>query len=1313
MQQLAFKEPVSVTWVTNILDPVATRKTMAIDAGATLGVALQKFVPLAPAGFEVTACLNGELLPIARHDILLLPGDNLVMAARPQGGGGGGSNPLAMVAMIAVIVVATIVTYGAAGVAAGSAWGAGSFATVGGFGLSAAGAAFAAVAGATVMGVGGYLVSTAFKNKLPDYGGGGQDALGSSPSYSWQTQPNPLAEGSTLPVLYGRFMITPPLVARHVDSSGKQQHLNLLYALAGHRIDAVEEVIINDQPYTAYKNTVLDVRLGDPDQAVVPYFGDLKEEVNIQAKLSTDWTTREFPGTLQGFAVGLGYRLYYANDKGGMNWVSANIMMQYRKKGTTAWTVHYNIVREMHWFERDDGYWSYGYWSSSNSDYGSSRYWRELVRGHSNKGTMPPVPDKYNNRWNYRYAWRWVAKIVKYQAPVDVPYDYFTISGNDPNMLRHVTRIDNVSEGQYEVRVRLRSALNEGSRYGSDVIWDFCHLIQYDDFTYPCTALGGIRALATDQISSGQPIVKFLARRDKVWIFNADARRYEEKSARNPAWACYDALHNGAPGHPDPACYGLAVAHTKIVYADFFDWAQWCDKKGHTVDLYIESPLNGKAGLDMLGLMGRGSVIQIGSRFTCTVDKPRELPRQTFLVGMGNIASQTFTKEWLPMQDRANVVELTYFDEEAQYQRQTVEIYQDGFDTSNRNIIKTQRTLYGCSTRQAALTFGRGLMLRNRYLTYMPSFETGVESIHCLPGDAVDLAIDSLQGGASGRVADADEGSITLDCLVPLYPGVQYALELQHIEDDLREYAYIVGVPQETETDVLTLLKPLSRVPAPGTKYAFGEVGRTKQTFTILDMKTASDQRKRLQLLEYVPEVYNDEFYQPDDEDWGTLPFVRNLRITEIWAPGGPDGSGKSVIGLTWRGNALYWNIWVREKDSGQNWNKVAQVTTPEYRIERGLVVGRTYQVSVSIGVAENGVQASITLRGKIAPPNDVQGFRAFVHGDEIRMTWEHIPDADLWAYEIRMGKTWDTGLTVLNGVTENTAAWGPPMDGTYRLWIKAIDESGLYSVNPAEALVTIDISGVLNVVWQREELPEGIPASTLELLAVTDNGKRLAWIPSLTDRDFPPETTDLHIGYYCGDTAPGVYTSQVYDLGTVTPFDIRLMADFTAIVPAATDLTYPSRTDMDYPADTDLSVSSLSVYRAEYCVSDDNETWSDWVVWTSSHEISGRYFQYRFTTVLDSVGVRFDFTRLSGLADVPDQETVFKASIEAEGTRFTIEEIGLRPMLMGFHVGVTILGSAALYPAVEEEAQAFTVRCFDALGNPHAANTSIEVRGF
>ncbi len=1302
-------KPVSVTWVSNIFDPVASRRTVAAPAGKTIGMALLEFMPLAPPGFEVVAVLNGELLPVARHDLLLLPGDNLVMAARPQGGGGGGSNPLATVAMIAVMVAASVMTYGVSSLVTTGAWGWGMGMAAG---ASAAGMVAGAVAGAAVIGVGGYLVNSTFKPNQPDFGLGGQEALGASPSYSWQAQANPTAEGTTLPVLYGRFMVTPPMMARYVESAGKTQYLNMQYALAGHQIDAVEAVKINDQPWESYTGTQMDVRLGYVDQEPIPYFSDLREEIGIGAKLTTDWTVREIPGSVQGFALGFAYRLYYANDSGGISPITAYVEAEYRKKGATQWTRYRQsttapvTVAEYRW--------SAGYWQDPTK-------WVELAAGDTNRSAHTEYEPYYPPDWESTdsdasrtyYFWRWMGAETVY-APSSGGLDYLPLTGRDTNNQRYTLFCDYLPEGSYEIRARLRNSLTEDSRHGSDVALEFIQAIQYDDFTYPCTAVGGLRALATDQISGGLPRVQWLIRRDYVRVYDPIARVYLYKSARNPAWACYDALHNGAVGHPDPAAYGQAVPHTRIVYADFLEWGEWCDKKGYTVDLYFESGLSGKTTLDMLGLLGRGRVEQIGSRFTCIVDKPRELPRQTFLVGLGNITTGSLEKAWLPMQDRANVLELTYFDAEADYQRQTVEIYQDGFDTVGRAEIKAQRTLYGCTDRKAALVFGRGQMLRNRYLTFMPSFETGTEAIHCLPGDLVDLAFDELHGSASGRVVENGQDTLQLDREITLHPGTQYAVSVQHIETDEREYAYVVGVTQTETTDTLLLSKPLQSELPVDSKYAFGEVGRVTKSFTVEKMQTAADQKKRLQLLEYVPEIYDDEVIDvPEVDDAGGL-FIRGLKAVEIWQPGGPDGSGRSCIGLSWRGNALFWNVWYREQGTLE-WKRAGRATTPNFEIADPLIVGATYEVAVSVGAAETGEKATITLLGKLAPPHDVLNFRAVAQGDTVRFDWDHVPDADLWAYEIRLGVSWNAGQVILDGVTANTAAWNPPMDGTYRFWIKAVDQSGVYSINAADALLTIDISGTLNVVWQSDELPTGVPTADLFYLLPANNDTRVVWVPGLVDTDRPDYTDQSpEITAYTGDYQQGVYTSQIYDIGVETVFDFRMHAEFSSRILFVTDQTVPHRTDQTFPRDTDIHVSTFASYRAAFRCAGEDQAWSDWQEWTSALEITARYLQFRYTTAIDEAGANYAFTRLSGIADVEEQEKIFEADIPAGGLTFAITGIGLRPMLhQPYYVGVTVLGTLPYTPAVEDAPDQFTVRCFDRDGNAHAARVKIEVRGF
>lgn len=92
---------------------------------------------------------------------------------------------------------------------------------------------------------------------------------------------------------------------------------------------------------------------------------------------------------------------------------------------------------------------------------------------------------------------------------------------------------------------------------------------------------------------------------------------------------------------------------------------------------------------------------------------------------------------------------------------------------------------------------------------------------------------------------------------------------------------------------------------------------------------------------------------------------------------------------------------------------------------------------------------------GKNAPPSDVTGFDAIIRTFSIIMEWAESPDLDIASYEVRLGSTWETA-TVLQSIDAITWEWETRPTGNEILLIKAIDTSGNYSLNAAEATITI-----------------------------------------------------------------------------------------------------------------------------------------------------------------------------------------------------------------------------------------------------------------
>lgn len=112
-----------------------------------------------------------------------------------------------------------------------------------------------------------------------------------------------------------------------------------------------------------------------------------------------------------------------------------------------------------------------------------------------------------------------------------------------------------------------------------------------------------------------------------------------------------------------------------------------------------------------------------------------------------------------------------------------------------------------------------------------------------------------------------------------------------------------------------------------------------------------------------------------------------------------------------------------------------------------------------------------------ILPPPDVTGFNANAVGSSVVLNWNPVTIADLAGYEIRYipqlsGDAYEEGVLgiQINGTNTNVTLDTIP-DGQWTFLIKAINSSGLYSVNPAAADATTT-SDYVNQITTPDEYP-------------------------------------------------------------------------------------------------------------------------------------------------------------------------------------------------------------------------------------------------
>lgn len=103
--------------------------------------------------------------------------------------------------------------------------------------------------------------------------------------------------------------------------------------------------------------------------------------------------------------------------------------------------------------------------------------------------------------------------------------------------------------------------------------------------------------------------------------------------------------------------------------------------------------------------------------------------------------------------------------------------------------------------------------------------------------------------------------------------------------------------------------------------------------------------------------------------------------------------------------------------------------------------------------------ETSIQYLAKVEP-DDVQGLVAFQNGNTIELYWDAVQQDDIVGYEVREGLSFDTSLVVESRITAISDVLSIDVPRTYKYYVRAINQSGHLSRNPAK--VNLAVSNLL-----------------------------------------------------------------------------------------------------------------------------------------------------------------------------------------------------------------------------------------------------------
>ena len=606
-----------------------------------------------------------------------------------------------------------------------------------------------------------------------------------------------------------------------------------------------------------------------------------------------------------------------------------------------------------------------------------------------------------------------------------------------------------------------------------------------EELTYPGIAKYAVMAMADDQLSGGEPAITCKVTRSTVSVYDADAETWVSKAATNPAWAFYDLAVN--------TDYGGTWNHLKMDWDAISAWADYCDEDvdgepRFTLNLVIDTQMTLWAGLQQIARIGRAAPLVRGSELSVVVDRPGD-PQHAF--ALPDIKEGSFSLTYLQLEDRANAVEITYMDEDANYTRQTVAVYSLEYNESDQPDNKTSVTLWGCTRRAQAIREGAFLLNSTKFLTRVIEFDVDVQALPIEIGDRFYFAHDAPMWASSGLLFSATSNMIILDRPVTLLPGTSYSVIIK-LADDTIEEKEVQGVAVETTTGTLTLTSAFSGSPAKYDTWIFGPTTTYKRIYTVTGLERNGDLQFHITGAEYNENIYTDTGYVIDDPTW-TPTYQEAVRVyahERIVMAG--DGTYQSVVDVSWHpsksNQGTTWEVWLENLTSGSAPILVGTTGLLHHTIGADhFTFGLQYKIYVAPvgnGPYDTGNNtATLTIQGFLAPPSDVASFSGTF--DKVTrmvwLQWGEVDDIDLSHYEIRYGGTGWADATVINAhATGASYGWyvEDPTDTTLTFYIKAVDNSGVYSTNAASCNVTVDTDATDLPV------PTGLTLSTWSTIA-------------------------------------------------------------------------------------------------------------------------------------------------------------------------------------------------------------------------------------
>ena len=578
-----------------------------------------------------------------------------------------------------------------------------------------------------------------------------------------------------------------------------------------------------------------------------------------------------------------------------------------------------------------------------------------------------------------------------------------SISGKYSSQYLQQHTFDNLPQAPFTVKVERVTEDSKSQRLQNNTVWSSYTEIIDTEFTYPNTALIGVKFDSEYFSNIPTRTYDLLGLRVKVPSnYDTRTRKYtgmwdgtfKIDWTDNPAWILYDVVTSKRYG------LGNRLGDFGADKWTLYQVSQYCDQlvpdgfggqePRFTCNAWLTEQRSAYDVINDICSIFRAMPVWNGQQLTVVMDRHYD-PVWTYT--NANVEKGEFNYTFSSKKSRHNAIQVEYSDKDNGYEK-AIEYVSDDEEIRKHGLNVKKITAFGCTSRGQAHRTGLWLLQTEKLETKTVSFTVGAEGLMHVPGDIIKVA-DTYYAGTNvgGRVLSVNGKKVTLDREISVNGNSYFSYINQNAKhQDIK----IISANGAEVT--------LDQEPAGLEAYGVWSLSTqqvTSQLFKAISVKEETKGKYTITALQHEPQkeaiVDNGAKFEPKATSILTVPQVSNIGVTV-----NPDGSISFAGDITGGNGVIKYDFRIY-KDGALYDVRLGQ-TSPNLNLDS--LENGEYTVVILVKNERGQVLSERTQTFVIDKPPAPTGVRVTGGLGNITIEWDWINDAT--ATEIFVSETDD-----------------------------------------------------------------------------------------------------------------------------------------------------------------------------------------------------------------------------------------------------------------------------------------------------------------